>query len=232
MNELKKKNLRIVTSEGEFERHPIKTHFVSVGENYIELIEKYVLPIYQQGDIVSISEKIIALCQNRIIKREDIKISFIAKFLSRFASHPSHGIGVGESIKMQFAINEVGLPKVLYASAASAVTKLFGRKGVFYEIVGQQVSGLDGFYDHIWEEYRDIGILLPENPDEVCCEIEEKTGVQCMIVDANDYGQELLGKSKNIFYENNVLLETIKDNPAGQGKECTPFVIVRKSDKQ
>ena len=228
MSELKKKNLRIVTTEGEFERYPVKTHFVSAGENYIELIEKYVLPVYQQGDILSISEKIIALCQNRIIKREEIKISFIAKFLSCFASHPSHGIGVGEAIKMQFAIDQVGLPKVLYASAASAVTKLFGKKGVFYEIVGQEVSGLDGFYDHIWEEYRDIGILLPENPDKVCCEIAEKTGVECMLVDANDYGQELLGKSENMIYEDKVLLETIKDNPAGQGKECTPFIIIRK----
>ncbi len=228
MSELKKKNLRIVTSEGEFERHPIKTHFVSAGEDYIELVEKYVLPVYQQGDILSVSEKIIALCQNRIIKRSDIRVSFIAKTLSRFASHPSHGIGVGESIKMQFAIDEVGLPKVLYASVASAVTKFFGKKGVFYEIVGQEVSGLDGFYDHIWEEYRDIGIRLPENPDKVCSEIEEKTGVECMLVDANDYGQELLGKSRNIIYNNKILLETIKDNPAGQGKECTPFVIIRK----
>lgn len=228
MNEIKKKNPRIVTSEGEFERNPIKTHFVSVGENYIELVEKYVVPVYQQGDILSVSEKIIALCQNRIIRREDMKISFAAKFISRFASHPSHGIGVGETIKMQFAIDEVGLAKVLYASVMSAVTKLFGKKGVFYEIVGQEVSGLDGFYDHIWEEYRDIGIRLPENPDKVCCEIEEKTGVCCMLVDANDYGQELLGKSGNIIYSDKVLLETIKDNPAGQGKECTPFVLIRK----
>ena len=44
---------------------------------------------------------------------------------------------------MQFAINEAGLFKVLLASIASAITKLFGIKGVFYKIVGQEVSGLD-----------------------------------------------------------------------------------------
>ena len=36
------------------------------------------------------------------------------------------------------------------------------KKGVFYEIVGQEVSGLDGFYGHVWKEYEDIGIELPE----------------------------------------------------------------------
>lgn len=131
-------------------------------------------------------------------KREDVKIGFWAKFLSKFASHPDTGVGVGETIKMQYAIDQVGLLKVLWASIASAVTKLFGKKGVFYEIVGQEVSGLDGFYDHIWSEYRDIGIQMPENPTGVCNEIKEKLGINVMIVDANDLGQEILGKSDDI----------------------------------
>ena len=99
---------------------------------------------------------------------------------------------------MQYAIDQVGLLKVLWASFASAVTKLFGKKGVFYEIVGQDVSGLDGFYDHVWSEYRDIGIQMPENPTGVCNEIKEKLGISVMIVDANDLGQEILGKSDDI----------------------------------
>jgi len=35
----------------------------------------------------------------------------------------------------------LGLLKVLFASFCSAVTKLLGIKGVFYKIVGQEVSG-------------------------------------------------------------------------------------------
>ena len=79
-----------------------------------------------------------------------------------------------EKIDLQYAINKVGLLKVLWASFASAVTKLFGKRGVFYKIVGQEVSGLDGFYDHVWSEYRDIGIENPAEPDKVCNEIKEK----------------------------------------------------------
>ena len=129
---------------------------------------------------------------------------------------------------MQYAINTVGLLKVIFASIASAITKLFGIKGIFYKIVGQDVSGLDGFYSHVWQEYGDIGIQLPENPKSVCDEITQKLGIYCMIVDANDLGQEILGYSQAITLTEHELKELIKDNPAGQGKQQTPIILIRK----
>ncbi len=230
MNEGKKVEIKVngIT----YKRHAIKTRFVKRGESYIDLFKEYVSPIYEEGDIVSSSEKIIALCQNRVVERKDIKIGFWAKFLSKFASHPSTGVGVGETIKMQYAIDTVGLLKVLWASIASAITKLFGKKGVFYKIVGQDVSGLDGFYDHVWNEYGDIGIRLPENPEGVCNEIKEKLGISCMIIDANDLGQEILGYSSDIKLSPEELKELIKDNPSGQGKELTPLILIRKVDEK
>lgn len=221
------KNIEIEVNGKKYKRHAIKTRFVKQGESYIEIFKEYVLPIYEEGDIVSCSEKIIALCQNRVVKREELKIGFWAKLLSKFASHPTTGVGVGETIKMQYAIEKVGLLKVLWASFASAITKLFGKKGVFYKIVGQEVSGLDGFYDHVWAEYRDIGIENPENPDKVCNEIKETLGISCMIVDANDLGQELLGTSDDIKERHEELLGMVKDNPAGQGREQTPIILIR-----
>lgn len=226
------KNIEISINGEIYLRHAIKTDFIRQGESYLDIFRQYVTPIYQEGDIVSSSEKIIALCQNRIIKREDIKIGFWAKLLSRFASHPSTGVGVGETIKMQYAIDTVGIVRVLVASIASAVTKLFGMKGVFYKIVGQEVSGLDGFYDHVWEEYKDIGIQLPENPSNVCQQIKEELGISCMIVDANDLGQEVLGHSSDIELTNEELKELIKDNPSGQGKELTPLILIRQKQDQ
>lgn len=222
------KSVEIEVNGQTYLRHAIKTRFIKQGESYIDVFKEYVLPIYQEGDIISSSEKIIALCQNRIVRREDIKIGFWAKFLSKFASHPTTGVGVGETIKMQYAINTVGLLKVLWASIASAITKLFGKKGVFYEIVGQEVSGLDGFYDHVWKEYGDIGIQLPENPTKVCNEIKNELGISCMIVDANDLGQEILGHSDDIQLTEEELKGLISDNPSGQGKELTPLILIRK----
>lgn len=224
------KKLEMQIGNDTYLRYAIKTRFVKQGDSYIDLFKEYISPIYEEGDIVSSSEKIIALCQNRVVKREDIKIGFWAKFLSKFASHPSTGVGVGvgETIKMQYAIDSVGLFKVLWASFASAVTKLFGKKGVFYEIVGQDVAGLDGFYDHVWSEYRDIGIQMPENPGGVCNEIKEKLGISVMIVDANDLGQEVIGASDDIKLSEADLKQLISDNPTGQGKQQTPFILIRK----
>jgi len=207
----------------------IKTEFIKQGDNYIEIFRKYVSPIYEKGDIISSSEKIIALCQNRVIKREDIKIGFWAKFLSKFACRKNRGgYGVGMPINMQYAINKAGLSKVLFASICSGITKIFGIKGVFYKIVGQEVTGLDGFYDGAWKEYKDIGIEIPENPDMVCDEIKDKLGISVMIVDSNDFGQEILGKSYDIELENQELKELIRDNPAGQGQQQTPLILIRK----
>ena len=192
-------------------RHAIKTKFINPGDNYLKIFQKYVVPIYEKGDIIVSSEKIIALCQNRVVKREEIKIGFWAKFLSKFACQKNRGgYGVGMPINMQYAIERVGLVKVLWASVASGLTKLFGIKGVFYRIVGQEVAGLDGFYDGAWEAYRDIGIEIPETPNAVCNEIKEKLGISCMIVDANDFGQEILGKSDDILLKENHLKALIK----------------------
>ena len=224
------KNVEIEVNGEKYLRHAIKTRFVKQGESYIDLFREYVSPIYQEGDIISSSEKIISLCQNRVVKREDIKIGFWAKLLSKFASHPDTGVGVGETIKMQYAINKVGLLRVLWASIASAVTKLFGKKGVFYEIVGQEVSGLDGFYDHVWAEYRDIGIENPANPDKVCDELKKELGISCMIIDANDLGQEILGCSEDLKGREDFLKGLIRDNPSGQGRQLTPIILIRKAE--
>lgn len=218
----------VTTSGGVYERFAVKTHFVNVGEDYYKIFSDYVMPVVNENDIVICSEKVVALCQNRVLHREDIKISAFAKFLSKFASHPSWGIGVGEPIKMQFAINEVGILKVLYASAVSAIGKLFGKRGLFYEIVGEEVSGLDGFYGNIWEEYRDLGILIPENPNGFCDDLFKHFGIKTVIVDANDLGQEILGKCSKLAVPEKELLELIRDNPAGQDRACTPFIVARK----
>ena len=66
------KKVEIETSTGVYQRHAIQTHFVQIGENYIDLIERYVKPLYEEGDLLSISEKVIALCQKRIVYRKDI----------------------------------------------------------------------------------------------------------------------------------------------------------------
>ena len=224
-----KKNVAIETSTGTYLRHAIQTHFVEIGEDYNELVERYVRPLWQEGDFLSISEKIISLCQKNVVYRKDMKISWLAKFLSRFATqHNSAGIGVGDMYKMQYAIDRVGALKVFWAAVCAGFGKLIGKKGVFYDMVGQEVTGLDGFYPDVFPVYGEFGIPLPKNPGGVCSEIFEKTGVPAMIVDANDFTRDILGKSSGITLTDEQLCEIIRDNPAGQDDQCTPFILIRR----
>ena len=221
------KNVNIVVNGRTYARHAIQTHFVQVGESYVDLVEQYVKPLYQPGDLLSSSEKIIGLCQKRVVYKRDMKLGWLAKFLSKFASHSSAGIGVDSPWKMQFAIDQCGAWRVIWAAVCAGVGKLFGKHGVFYDMVGQEVSGLDGFYDHEFEEYGQFGIRLPENPGKVCDEIEAATGVQAMIVDANDLNIEILGKASSVNLDDETLKGLIRDNPAGQSRELTPFILIR-----
>ena len=102
------KSVEIRVGEQTYLRHAIKTRFITTKDNYIDILKEYVSEIYENGDILSISEKIISICQNRIVKRQDIKISNWAKILSRFACQKNRGgYGVGMAINMQYAIDKV-----------------------------------------------------------------------------------------------------------------------------
>lgn len=57
------KNVVIEAGGKKYARHAITTHFVQVGESYLALIEKYVKPVYQPGDILSSSEKVMVCCR-------------------------------------------------------------------------------------------------------------------------------------------------------------------------
>ena len=207
----------------------IQTHFVERGEDYVELIRRYILPIWQAGDIVFSSEKVAAMCQDNTVRMEDVHVGFWARFLSKFATSNSYGIGMDEPYKLQLAINMKGLPLILWACFCGAVARVFGKRGVFYEIVGQDVAGIDGFYSHSsFEVYHTLAVLMPENPEALCKKVYEETGVSTVLVDANDLNQEMLAASPDLLDRpEKDLLDLIRDNPAGQDDELTPFVLLR-----
>ncbi|MCM1496137.1 MAG: hypothetical protein NC089_10120 [Bacteroides sp.] len=212
-----------------YERYGIKTHFIEVGEDYIELMKRYVLPFIEEGDIVSTSEKVISMCQSNVVFMQDMKLSWLTKLLSRFGTKTESGIGITEPYKLQLMIDMKGMGRVLYAGAAGIFGKLMGRQGVFYEILGEEAAGIDGFYDHsAFEAYHTMATLNPREPNRVCNEVLEKCHIPLMIVDANDINVNILGKAKILNdISNETLAALIEDNPAGQDDECTPFIIIR-----
>ena len=77
-----------------YERYGIKTHFIEKGEDLVEILRKYVSPLYQEGDVVTLGEKVISMCQGNIVTMEEVKVGFWAKFLSKFAYRSATGTGL------------------------------------------------------------------------------------------------------------------------------------------
>ncbi len=212
-----------------YERYAIQTHFIEVGEDQAEVVRRYVLPLYREGDVLAFGAKVMAMCTGNVRTKEQIKPGFWAKLLSPHASETTAGIGMHDPYKLQLAIEMVGAPRVVFASVASAVTKLFGVKGVFYRIVGKGVAGIDGFYYRSsFDRYKDLALINNENAEELCDALRKDTGVPVVLMDANDIDRNQLGKSADFPLTDDQIQDALKDNPSGQGGELTPLILIRR----
>jgi len=210
-------------------RYPVKTHFITLEDSFEDVISKYILPLAKSGDVIALGQKIVSILQKRIIYKKDIKVGFWAKFLSKFAKKTPYGFSVGNPLKMQIAINMAGLPRIFWAGICSIVAKLFGISGTFYRVAGHQINELDGFYGKFYPQYADIGILGPIDCDSLCDKLRQEFNLSFFVADVNDLGANILGRSKNLIGQENMLLKILKDNPAGQSNEQTPIIIVRQT---
>ena len=59
-----------------YQRYAIQTHFVQVGESQKDLVEKYVRPLYQEGDILSFGAKVMCMCVKSVRTRDQVKPGF------------------------------------------------------------------------------------------------------------------------------------------------------------
>jgi hypothetical protein len=227
---LPNKNKQLYTDlEGvKYARLPIKTRILTPNDNLEQIFEQYCLPVAQKGDIFLISEKVVALMQGDFYTMEQAKPGFWAKFLVKFVKKwpNDHGFAVAE--KMQVAILEQGLPRILLAAGLSAITKPFGIKGVFYRVAGGNISQIDGFGPGTFPPFDKLGVLAPKNPNQACKKIEQKFGFPVLIVDGNNIGVEVLGRGDLCPLTNQQIRKLIADNPQGQGKEGTPIIVLRK----
>ena len=223
------KKLEIEVDGKRFARYPIKTHVISSDDNIESVVEKYAKPYLQNNDLIFISEKIVAISQGRAFPIDEIIPSKLANFLIKFVHKSPYGIGLKSPWTMQLAIQEAGVSRILFAAILSAITKPFGLRGVFYKAVGKNINAIDGPCDYTIPPYNKYAKLGPANPNQVAKEIKEKLGVEIVIIDANDLGAEVLGKSTKDITDS-FCIAVFKDNPLGQTDEQTPVCIVRKTN--
>lgn len=211
-----------------YQRYAVKTHFVQVGESHVELVKRYVSPLYQPGDVLSFGAKVMAMTTKNVHTRDDIKPGFFANLMWRFATSNSTGIGMHEPYKLQLVINVCGLPRVLFAAFVSAITRPFGIKGLFYKICGKGIAGIDGFYERSdFDIYKNMALVNPPNAKELCDEIFQKTGIPTVLMDANDFDRNILDVSTDCPLTETQIQEAMRDNPSGQGAELTPLILIR-----
>ena len=118
--------------------------------------------------------------------------------------------------------------ETIIAAAISAVTRPFGIRGLFYKICGHDVAGIDGFYYRSsFDRYKELALINPENPVELCDELYKKTGIPVVLMDANDIQQDQLGKCKDFPLTDDQNQDAMHDNHYGQGDELTPLILIR-----
>lgn len=214
-------------------RLPIKTRLIEVGDELMQLLTEYAAPHLVPGDILFISEKIVCVCQNRIIRADAVQTSWLARLLSRQVKNhvgtpQFRGMGHGTAPAMQLLIEEAGYPRTLFAAFVSALTRPLGIKGAFYYLVGKQAKSIDCPMSWTLEPFKEYAKRAPKDPNGVACAIRDKFDVEAVIVDANYQGAFSLGKSTSTVTEK-FIRELLRDNPAGQDSEMTPFFIARKA---
>jgi F420-0:gamma-glutamyl ligase-like protein len=222
------KKLAIEIDGVSYLRIPVKTHVVMREDDLFEVLDKYTKDVRQPGDIIFVSEKVVAITQGRAFPISEIKPGWFAKFLVKFVYKSPYGIGLGSPYTMQLAVEDVGVPRLLLGCAAALVTKPFGIRGVFYKVCGPRAYAIDGPCDCTIPPYNRYAKMAPKNPDKVARKLKEKLGNEVIVLDANDLNVDILGKSSKDL-DVKFLKALFKDNPLGQNSQQTPVAIVRKA---
>ncbi len=225
------KSLEISVDGASYARIPIRTRVVMPGDDLDEFIDEYARDVLQPGDVLFVTEKIVAITQGRSFLVEDITPRPLARFLSRYVVKTSYGIGLGMPETMEMALRECGTPRILFAAAVSAVGKVFGRRGDFYRIAGDKARSIDGPTRHTIPPYNKAVVLGPTDPVGVAARLKVLLGStnDVAVVDINDIGGNILGSTLDRQGERR-LVEILGDNPLGQGHQSTPLGIIRPAE--
>ena len=223
------KVLSVTIPAGTFKRIPIRTRVVMPGDDLDAFVTEYAAGVVQTGDTLFVTEKIVAITQGRSYTLDEIQPRRLARFLSKYVTKTSYGIGLGMPETMEMALRECGTPRILFAAGVSAVTKLFGRRGDFYRIAGDKARAIDGPTSGTIPPYNKAVVLGPTEPDAVAARLKALLGGEAdvAVVDINDIGGNILGSTLDRAGDQQ-LVRILADNPLGQGHQSTPMGVIRR----
>jgi asparagine synthase (glutamine-hydrolysing) len=228
-------HLFLQVGDGVRARLPLRSRLITPDDDVVdailEAVERADGVEVDDGDLVLVSEKALSISQGNALPVADIRTSRAARLLSRFVSRTPVGVGLGHPATMQLAIDEVGLPRIVLAAVAAAVTRPFGLRGVFYRVAGGRVNAIDGPSSANLPPYDTWACKAPTDCEgevrRIATGIAARTGrkVEVAIIDANDIAAEIFATTPGVDPE--TVRRIVVDNPLGQSAEQTPFGLVR-----
>lgn len=201
---------------------PVRTRLVRAGDDLAEVVAAAVTGIARAGDVVAVSETAVAIAQGEFVVAERVRPSRLAYALSRRAGALAT---VSQPESMQIVIDRAGRGRVLAAVCAHLAGRLLGRRGAFYDVMGEAIAAIDGYTGTMPPFERAI-VFAPRDPDATAAAIAERTGAACAVVDANDlHKAKVLGASAGV--DTGAVARALLDNPHGNGDEQTPIVVLK-----
>lgn len=224
------KTLEVEVDGTRFLRLPIRTRVVGPDDDIVDVVVSAAGDELVAGDVLFVTEKIVAITQGRAYPVASITPRPLAVRLARYVTKTPSGIGLGMPETMEMALRECGIPRILFAAAVAAVTKLFGKKGAFYVIAGPKARGIDGPTSGTIPPYNTQVVLAPNRPNGVARDLKAalRDDVDVLVVDINDFGGNVLGSTLS-SRENRLMERVLADNPLGQGHQSTPLGIIRRA---
>lgn len=213
----------------------ICTGFIASKQSPACLVRNFVPDLEEfegKDKVICLGAKAISVMQGRYKRINEIKPSRFSIVASKFGTKTEHGTGVaGHPAKLQVAIDEVGLPRLLLASGISAMEKtalrlgiLKNKLGLFFIVAGMEVKAIDGLVED--GGYHNHVILCPNSYQTVCDEIESQVNAPIALADINDIGGSVLSVSQSSPLTRKEVYLALKDNPFGQDKRRTPLAVI------
>jgi hypothetical protein len=200
---------------------PVRTRLIVKGDDLAAVLREALAGLARPGDVVAIAETAVAIAQGRFIGAETIRPSRLARVLARRAGALAT---INQPESLQLVIDQVGAWRVFGAAVLQVAGRAVGRRGVFYELLGEAIAAIDG-YTGTLPPYERAIVLGPAEPDRVSAELAQALDLHVAIVDANDLRRaKALGASPRIVRD--AVERALLGNPAGNGDEQTPLVIL------
>ena len=213
---------------------PVRTRLLVEGDDPVEIVTEYARKDLQPGDIVALSSAVSAIMDGRMLMEGAVPVSRTATLISSLIArqHRTEDWGasapMANALSVQAALEEVGTLRILVAALVGGIGKILGKKGWFYSISGPQAGQIDDILGALppYDYYVIMGV---KDARATASRIARALGpgIGAAIVDANDLGIAwVVGCSEGV--DSQELERMMADNPAGNGEEQTPIVVVRK----